>query len=77
MNRIADLPGRLKGMAKAPVYVFSTKLSKNTRTIRVGLRHGGWAQGDGLEHPRRESVVPKVAFRSVQVHPGDITIECE
>ena len=72
MNRIADLPGRLKGMTKAPVYVFSTKLAKNTRTIRDGL-----AQGEGLEHPRCESVVPKVAFRSVQVHPGDITIECE
>ena len=53
MNRIADSPGRLKGMAKAPVYVFATKLSKNTRTIR-----DGWAQGEGLEHPRCESVVP-------------------
>jgi len=81
MNRIADLSapraGRLIGMAKAPVYLLATKLLKNTGTIRVGPRHGGWAQGEGLEHPRRTSVVPKVAFRSVQVHPGDITIECE
>ena len=81
MNRIADLSashkGHLNRMAQAPVYVFATKLLKNTKTIRIGPRRCGWAQGEGLEHPRRQSVVPKVAFRSVQVHPGDITIECE
>jgi hypothetical protein len=83
MNRIAGLPApelrRAHRMAKAPVYLFATKLFKNSR--RFGCRGefdpGRAAEAGGLEQPSRRSVVPKVAFRSVQVHPGDCTIEYE
>ena len=83
MNRIAGLPapepGRANRMAKAPVYLFATNLVNNRGRFGCcgDFGPGSAAEAGGLEHPSRRSVVPKVAFRSVQVHPGDCTIECE
>jgi hypothetical protein len=77
MSKIGHLQAanlqRLSRTAKAAVYVFETMLPENTqRFADCGF---GPVNGAVVEHPCRPSVVPKVAFRSVQVHPGDCSIE--